>query len=69
MGYRDFFSRNRKFESISLQRRVACEPDFRGVITRCGGRCRTTKAEYGPLTMPGKRQVADGRGIDIAVRL
>jgi hypothetical protein len=41
-----------------LQRRVACEPDFRGVITRCGGRCRTTKAEYGPLIMPGKRQVA-----------
>jgi hypothetical protein len=26
MGYRDFFSRNRKFESISLQERVACEP-------------------------------------------
>jgi hypothetical protein len=28
MGYRDFLSRNRKFESISLQRRVLCEPDF-----------------------------------------
>jgi hypothetical protein len=28
MGYRDFFSRNRKFESISLQGRVRCEPDF-----------------------------------------
>jgi len=31
---------HRGFESVSLQRRVACEPDFRGVITRCGGRCR-----------------------------
>jgi hypothetical protein len=30
MGFRDFFSRNRKFESISLQRRVHCEPNFLG---------------------------------------
>jgi hypothetical protein len=29
MGYRDFFSRNRKFESISLQQRVRCEPASR----------------------------------------
>jgi hypothetical protein len=27
---RRFFARNRKFESIPLQRRVRCEPDFRG---------------------------------------
>jgi nucleotidyltransferase/DNA polymerase involved in DNA repair len=32
-------------------------------------RSGSTKAEDGPLIMPGKRQVADGRGIDIALRL
>jgi hypothetical protein len=51
MGHRDFFlARNWKFESISLQRGVSCEPNFRG---------RIPPMTVGDLTYASARQEAD----------